>query len=229
MYKFRLGITGILIITLLPIASSAGELSNANTFVVKTQDMEPYLNINDTIMASNSTSFNSLKVGDIIVFRAPEARGEDGKPKVIVHRISEIGTFLGKKVVTTKGDANPYSVPGIDFPIFMENYIGKVVSVNAQNETRTFEDCVTDTMGVLTLFLIFAPTEDLDASDIVDPAYKKTVINMCNFYHEKSGIWVDLMDEDDRRFSEQYGSEFYQKYGNTIPESLKQFAREQAK
>jgi len=60
---------------------------------------------------------------------APEATTEDGKPKVIVHRISEIGTFLGKEVVTTKGDANPYSIPGIDFPLFMENYVGKVVYV----------------------------------------------------------------------------------------------------
>ncbi len=34
-----------------------------------------------------------------------------------------------KKVVKTKGDANPYSIPGIDFPIFMENYVGKVVYV----------------------------------------------------------------------------------------------------
>ncbi|HXW11889.1 MAG TPA: hypothetical protein VD694_03945, partial [Nitrososphaeraceae archaeon] len=67
--------------------------------------------------------------GDIIVFRAPEATTEDGKPKVIVHRISEIGTFFGKQVVTTKGDANPYSIPGIDFPILKENYVGKVVYV----------------------------------------------------------------------------------------------------
>jgi hypothetical protein len=100
---------------------------------------------------------------------------------------------------------------------------------NALNQTRTFEECVTESMGVLTLFLIFAPTEDLDASDIVDPAYKKTMINMCNFYHEKTGVWIDLMDEEDKRYTEQYGSEFYQKYGNTMPESLKQFAREQGR
>ena len=29
----------------------------------------------------------------------------------------------------TQGDANPYSIPGIDFPIFMENYVGKVVYI----------------------------------------------------------------------------------------------------
>jgi len=104
-----------------------------------------------------------------------------------------------------------------------------VPNANAQNATRTFEDCVTDTMGLLTLFLIFAPTKDLDASDIIDPAYKRTVIDMCNFYHEKTGLWIDPMDEDDKQFTEQYGSEFYQKYGNLMPESLKQFAKEQGR
>jgi len=67
----------------------------------------------------------NLKIGDIIVFRAAEAKTDDGKPKVIVHRIADIGTIFDKKVVKTKGDANPYSIPGIDFPIFTENYVGK--------------------------------------------------------------------------------------------------------
>jgi signal peptidase len=101
-------------------------------YVVVSGSMVPRINIGDIVIIKNNsfeTSFNNLRVGDIIVFRAPEATTEDGKPKVIVHRISEIGTFLGKEVVTTKGDANPYSIPGIDFPLFMENYVGKVVYV----------------------------------------------------------------------------------------------------
>ncbi len=104
-------------------------------YVVVSGSMIPRINIGDIVIIKNNsfdTSFNNLNVGDIIVFRAPEAKTEDGKPKVIVHRISEIGTFFGKEVrevVTTQGDANPYSIPGIDFPIFMENYVGKVVYV----------------------------------------------------------------------------------------------------
>ena len=101
-------------------------------YVVVSGSMVPKINIGDIVIIKNNsfeTSFNNLRVGDIIVFRAPEATTEDGKPKVIVHRISEIGTYFGKEVMTTKGDANPYSIPGIDFPLFMENYVGKVVYV----------------------------------------------------------------------------------------------------
>jgi signal peptidase len=101
-------------------------------YVVVSGSMVPKINIGDIVIIKNNsfeTSFNNLKVGDIIVFRAPEATTEDGKPKVIVHRISEIGTDDGKEVVMTRGDANPYSIPGIDFPLYMENYVGKVVYV----------------------------------------------------------------------------------------------------
>ena len=58
-------------------------------------------------------------------------------------------------------------------------------------------------------------------TDILDPAYKKLIINLCNFYHEKTGVWINMMSEGDKRYIEQYGYEFYQKYGNTIPESIK--------
>lgn len=101
-------------------------------YVVVSGSMIPKINIGDIVIIKNNsfeTSFDKLKVGDIIVFRAPEATTEDGKPKVIVHRISEIGTSSSKKAVITKGDANPYSIPGIDFPIFMENYVGKVIYI----------------------------------------------------------------------------------------------------
>lgn len=104
-------------------------------YVVVSGSMVPKINIGDIVIIKNNsfeTSFDNLKVGDIIVFRAPEATTDDGKPKVIVHRISEIGTTSGKQVVITKGDANPYSIPGIDFPIFTENYVGKVVYVIPQ-------------------------------------------------------------------------------------------------
>ncbi len=101
-------------------------------YVVVSGSMIPTINIGDIVIIKNNsfdTLFNNLKIGDIVVFRAPEAKTDDGKPKVIVHRISDIGTISGNRSVITKGDANPYSIPGIDFPIFMENYVGKVVYV----------------------------------------------------------------------------------------------------
>ncbi|MGI8719564.1 MAG: signal peptidase I [Nitrososphaeraceae archaeon] len=98
-------------------------------YVVVSGSMIPTINIGDIVIIKNNsfdTSFNNLKVGDIIVFRAPEAKTEDGKPKVIVHRVAEIGNFFQKEAMRTKGDANPYSIPGIDYPLFTENYVGKV-------------------------------------------------------------------------------------------------------
>jgi signal peptidase len=64
-------------------------------------------------------------VGDIIVFNRP-----DGGDKVIVHRIAEISEGRnGDKVLRTKGDANPASIPGTDYPITRSDYIGRVVYV----------------------------------------------------------------------------------------------------
>ncbi len=50
---------------------------------------------------------------------------------IIVHRVAEIviDPSNGQKVIRTKGDANPGSIPGVDYPIFQPLYIGKVVYV----------------------------------------------------------------------------------------------------
>jgi signal peptidase len=47
-----------------------------------------------------------------------------------VHRIIEIlqGND-GDRIIRTKGDANPSSIPGTDFPITRDDYIGSVISV----------------------------------------------------------------------------------------------------
>jgi signal peptidase I len=130
----------------------AGELSDVSSYVFRyedIQDMQPYLKPNDIIIYSNSTSFDNLKIGDVIVFTAPEAKTEEGKPKVIVHRISEIGTSNGKEVVITQGDANLYSIPGIDFPIFVENYMGKVVSVTNDTQLNLTDSDAIDSQIVL--------------------------------------------------------------------------------
>jgi hypothetical protein len=86
---------------------------------------------------------------------------------------------------------------------------------------RTFQDCYFKGMGMLSLAIIFAPSEKLDATDLLNPAYKKMIISMCNFYHEKTGLWLDLTSAEVGRYTEQYGDEFYQKYRNTIPEDLR--------
>lgn len=66
------------------------------------------------------TPFEDIKVGDIIVFNRPS-----GHDRVIVHRVAAI-IDDEPKTIKTKGDANPASIPGTDYPITKEEYIGKV-------------------------------------------------------------------------------------------------------
>jgi signal peptidase I len=99
-------------------------------YVVASGSMIPNLNINDYVIVSHNVPFNGLKVGDIIVFKT-YGTGNSGQHITIVHRVAEIVTdpINGQKVIRTKGDANPDSIPGADYPIFEKNYIGKVVYV----------------------------------------------------------------------------------------------------
>lgn len=97
---------------------------------VASGSMIPNLNVHDYVIVSHNVPFNNLKVGDIIVFKIYGA-DESGQHMIIVHRVAEIITdpSNGQKVIRTKGDANPDSIPGVDYPIFQQNYIGKVVYV----------------------------------------------------------------------------------------------------
>ncbi len=83
--------------------------------------MTPALKINDLIIVGDRHMFNTTNVGDIIVFKKPA--GED---RIIAHRITEITSENGKRVIITKGDASPVSIPGVDFPVNSHNFIGRV-------------------------------------------------------------------------------------------------------
>ncbi|MGI0087922.1 MAG: signal peptidase I [Nitrosotalea sp.] len=95
-------------------------------YVVSSGSMVPNLNIFDVIVVNGNIPFDHIKVGDIIVFNVPITHD-----KVIVHRVAQI---LNQNPLTirTKGDANPGSIPGVDFPITQKDYIGKVVYVVPQ-------------------------------------------------------------------------------------------------
>ena len=95
-------------------------------YVVASESMVPRLNVGDFVVVSHNIPFDELKEEDIIVFREPVPDGEEAD--AIVHRVNEILTDpQGNLVVLTKGDANSGSIPGIDFPIYETNYVGKVV------------------------------------------------------------------------------------------------------
>ncbi|GBC72938.1 hypothetical protein HRbin04_00333 [archaeon HR04] len=92
-------------------------------YVVSSESMLPTLQVYDVIVVRNGSTFEEVKPGDIIVFHSPSTHD-----RVIVHRVVKV-EHSSEKVITTKGDNNPISIPGVDYPITKEEYIGKVVFV----------------------------------------------------------------------------------------------------
>jgi signal peptidase len=95
-------------------------------YVVSSGSMEPNLNEFDVLVVQGNEPLDNIKKGDIIVFDRPS-----GHDRVIVHRVNEILNDE-PRILRTKGDANPASIPGTDFPITEQEYIGKVVYVVPQ-------------------------------------------------------------------------------------------------
>ncbi len=95
-------------------------------YVVASGSMIPVLQVYDVLIVQGHEPFEDIKVGDIIVFNRPS-----GHDRVIVHRVASI-IDDEPKTIRTKGDANPASIPGTDFPITKEEYIGKVAYVIPQ-------------------------------------------------------------------------------------------------
>ena len=95
-------------------------------FVVSSGSMVPELEVYDVLVVQGNTPFEEIKVGDIIVFDRPS-----GHDRVIVHRVVSI-IDEDPFTLRTKGDANPASIPGTDFPITEEEYIGQVEYVIPQ-------------------------------------------------------------------------------------------------
>ena len=89
-------------------------------YVVASGSMIPVLEVYDVLVVSGHEPFEEIEIGDIIVFNRPSDHN-----RVIVHRVASIMED-DPKTIQTKGDANPASIPGTDFPITNEEYIGKV-------------------------------------------------------------------------------------------------------
>jgi len=95
-------------------------------YVVSSGSMVPELQVFDVLVVQGNDPFESILVGDIIVFDRPIDHD-----RVIVHRVVAI-TNEDPFTIRTKGDANPASIPGTDFPITEEEFIGKVAYVIPQ-------------------------------------------------------------------------------------------------
>ena len=100
-------------------------------YVVSSGSMIPALEVYDVIVVEGNTPFEDVEKGDIIVFYSPKLY-DQGKERVIVHRVSLDMSTDEQKIVRTKGDANPSSIAGTDYPITEKEYLGKVEYVIPQ-------------------------------------------------------------------------------------------------
>jgi len=89
-------------------------------YVVASGSMVPVLQVYDVLIVQGHEPFEDIEIGDIIVFNRPSDHN-----RVIVHRVVSI-IEDDPKIIRTQGDANRASIPGTDFPITEEEYIGKV-------------------------------------------------------------------------------------------------------
>jgi signal peptidase len=89
-------------------------------YVVASGSMVPELQVYDLLVIQAHIPIEDIGIGDIIVFDRPS-----GHDRVIVHRVVSI-TDDDPITLRTKGDSNPTSIPGTDFPITEKEYIGKV-------------------------------------------------------------------------------------------------------
>ncbi len=97
-------------------------------YVVSSGSMIPVLEVYDVLVVDGKVPFKDVQIDDIIVFNRPS-----GHDRVIVHRVVAIlDEREESKTVRTKGDANPISIPGTDYPITDEEYIGKVAYIIPQ-------------------------------------------------------------------------------------------------
>jgi len=95
-------------------------------YVISTLGMNPELQVFDVIVVQGNDPFESVKIGDIIVFNRPAGLDQVRVSRVVA--IIDDDPFS----VRTKGDANSISMRGTDFPITEEEYIGKVAYVIPQ-------------------------------------------------------------------------------------------------
>jgi signal peptidase I len=123
----------IVIPTLTPVSAQT-QINLSSIWIMASNSMSPNLNNNDGVIVNSSVPFNSLKLGDIIAFKTNSTDPDTGKQETIIHRVAQIvnDPDNGQRIIRAKGDANPGSIPSLDYPIFQQNYIGKVIYIIPQ-------------------------------------------------------------------------------------------------
>lgn len=92
-------------------------------------------------------------------------------------------------------------------------------NINGNEKPRKFNDCYAD-LALSTLILTVITPTNITITNLADPEIKAFFTNLCDFYHEKTGIWAGLTNFQE--YGNKYGIEFVQKYNVTIPASVRQ-------
>jgi len=90
---------------------------------------------------------------------------------------------------------------------------------NATEKPRKFIDCYSD-LALGTLILTVITPTNITFTNLTDPEIKAFFTNLCDFYHEKTGVWVGM--KNFQEYGNRYGVEFIQKYNATMPEPIRQ-------
>jgi len=97
-------------------------------YVVTSGSMSPNINVNDLIIIKGDKEFDSLEVGDVIIYFKPNTPHEciSEIRNCIVHRVNKVITNDGQKELITKGDNNKFAD---QWTITESDYIGYVILV----------------------------------------------------------------------------------------------------
>ena len=103
----------------------------------------------------------------------------------------------------------------------IQNTYGEINNTKT-NTTRSYMNCYTGSMTTFLLQMMFSPPQiKFNITDLMSPEMKQYISDACNFYHEKSGVWLSGTDDElDKKIVSKYGVEFMQKVKE--PELLKQ-------
>ena len=65
------------------------------------------------------------------------------------------------------------------------------------NTTRSYMNCYSGSMTTFLLQIMFSPPEiKFNITDLMSPEMKQYISDACNFYHEKSGVWLSGTDDE---------------------------------
>lgn len=108
--------------------------SSGEILMIASDSMSPLLTTGDIVAVGKNVNFSDVGTGDIIAFKEPVPDTDEAYD--IISRVNEILIDPEDNlVIVTKGDANSGSIPGIDFPIYENNFIGIVSELFSGRES----------------------------------------------------------------------------------------------